>query len=67
MPLKMTKKSFVVFPDVFPTAAVALIIVRPLQRRHGNYNSVVAHDCVETIIANICCTHTTLAVMSNYS
>ena len=33
MPLKMTKKSFVVFPDVFPTAAVALIILRPLRRQ----------------------------------
>ena len=29
----MTKKSFVVFRDVFPTAAFALIILRPLRRQ----------------------------------
>ena len=31
MPLKITKKSFVIFRDLFPTAADALIIVRLLQ------------------------------------
>ena len=29
----MTKKSFIIFPDVFPTAAVALIILRLLRRQ----------------------------------